>query len=216
MKRTDLLLLLLLVAGGAYSYSVGPAGSARTTSSPAASTRAGAIPPTFFGMRTSANAPWPSVPFGTYRVFHNGTTWDYLAKQGRNKYRTPFGQSTFKTLDQLLEEGARHGVTQVWYTLYGVATWASSNPSDSNCAELPGSCDPPSDLEVTAPCQGPLSGVTTTDCQFKEFMTGFMDHVCSGTAPNKKCKVTAFGCWNEPDADQFWTGTAAQVAQLCA
>jgi hypothetical protein len=105
----------------------------------------------------------------------------------------------------------------VMYTFSSTPVWAARNPH-STCVPShdESDCSPPSDLTVSAPCQGPLQGTVTTDCFFKEFVTGLLDHVCSGKAPNKSCRIVAFSCWNEPNLDGFWIGTYAESAKMCS
>jgi hypothetical protein len=168
------------------------------------------IPPTFFGMHINRpNTPWPDVPFGSLRMLGNMTTWYHLEGQGRGRY-------DWHNLDVWLNLARSHNV-DVMYTFSRTPEWAAVNTHEA-CGPRRDSadCAPPSDLNKTASCQAPLAGVTTTDCQFKEFVTSLMDHVCSGKAPNKSCQIVAYSCWNEPNLDGFWVGTYAESAKMCA
>ncbi|MGD0987856.1 MAG: hypothetical protein ABR874_08600 [Candidatus Sulfotelmatobacter sp.] len=168
------------------------------------------IPPTFFGMHINRpNTPWPNVPFGSLRMLGNMTTWYHLEGAGRGRY-------DWHNLDVWLNAARSHNV-DVMYTFSRTPGWAAVSTHEA-CGPRADSadCAPPSDLMKTAACQAPLAGVTTTDCQFKEFVTSLMSHVCSGTAPNRSCQIVAFSCWNEPNLDGFWVGTYAESAKMCA
>lgn len=168
------------------------------------------IPPTFFGMHINRpDTPWPQIPFGSLRMLGNMTTWFHLEGAGRGRY-------DWHNLDVWLNAARSHNV-DVMYTFSRTPEWAAAD-THAACGPRRGEadCSPPRELETNASCQGPLAGVTTTDCQFKEFVASLMDHVCTGTAPNKSCRIVAFSCWNEPNLDGFWVGTYAQSAKMCA
>ncbi|MGH9431907.1 MAG: hypothetical protein ACRD3T_10220 [Terriglobia bacterium] len=166
----------------------------------------------FFGLDiTSPETPWPSIPFGTLRMWDDHTPWTLVEGGGRNRY-------DWRILDGWVERAQAHHV-DVLYTFGDPPRWAASQP-DHRCGENPrapfGTCTPPIDLYTTSRCQGPLAGVTTTDCMFKEYITALMDHVCSGKAANKNCKIRNYSCWNEPNQDGFWSGSYADLAKLCS
>jgi hypothetical protein len=152
--------------------------------------------------------PWPQVPFGSLRMLGNLTTWFHLEGEGRNRY-------DWRTLDRWLDTAHVNNV-DVMYTFSRTPAWAARN-AHSTCGPSrdEADCSPPSDLGTTAPCQGLLRGTSGTDCFFKEFVTSLLDHVCSGKAPNKSCRIVAFSCWNEPNLDGFWIGTYAESAKMC-
>jgi hypothetical protein len=172
----------------------------------------GPIPLTFFGLDiNSLETPWPPVPFGTIRMFGNLTTWRLIERRGRNQYN-------WRILDAWLERAQKHHMS-VLYTVGDTPAWAAANPEEPcGMGRMPhnGQCSPPSDLYTEAPCQGPLAGVTATNCQFKEFLTSLMNHVCTGKAPNKNCIIHNFSCWNEPNLDAFWEGSYADMARMCS
>src|ERR1700688_116352 len=158
----------------------------------------GPIAPTFFGMHINRlTTPWPSVPFRSLRMLGNLTTWFHIEGDARNRY-------DWRTLDRWLDAARAHNV-DVMYTFSRTPGWAARN-AHSTCGPSrdEADCSPPADLATSAACQGPLQGTTTTDCYFKEFVTSLLDHVCSGKAPNKSCRIVAFSCWNEPNLDGFW------------
>jgi hypothetical protein len=169
-----------------------------------------AIPRTFFGMHINRiSTPWPDVPFGSLRMLGNLTTWFHIEGDARNRY-------DWRMLDAWLEAARAHNA-DVMYTFSRTPAWAARN-AHSTCGPSrdEADCSPPADLNASAPCQGPLRGTTTTDCYFKEFATSLLDHVCSGKAPNKSCRIVAFSCWNEPNLDGFWIGTYAESAKMCS
>lgn len=196
---TLLVLLLVLLSSAQTGHAPNPSNGSR-----------GPIPPTFFGMHINRlTTPWPQVPFGSLRMLGNLTTWFHLEGQGRNRY-------DWRSLDRWLDASRVHNV-DVMYTFSRTPVWAARNPH-STCGPSrdEADCSPPSDLAVAAPCQGPLQGTTTTDCFFKEFVTSLLNHVCTGSAPNKSCRIVALSCWNEPNLDGFWIGTYAESARMCS
>lgn len=96
------------------------------------------------------------------------------------------------------------------YTLSHVPTWANGTG---------GTVAPPTDINTSALCQAPISTVTTTDCQYKEFVTSLMQHACGVTStPGSPlvgvCNLGYVEMWNEFNATNYWTGTATQLAQM--
>lgn len=168
------------------------------------------ISPTFFGMHINRlSTPWPQIPFGSLRMLGNLTTWFHLEGDRRNRY-------DWRMLDGWLNAALVHHV-DVMYTFSRTPAWAARN-AHSTCGPSrdEADCSPPADLATSAPCQGPLQGSVTTDCYFKEFVSSLLDHVCSGKAPNKSCRIVAFSCWNEPNLDGFWIGTYGESARMCS
>lgn len=95
-------------------------------------------------------------------------------------------------------------------------------------ADVPGGCTPgassggkysfagsgyqaPRDLNVSALCQGVLSTTTTTDCQYKEFVTAFMQHICP---TNTTCKIRNFESWNEFSSNGYWDDKYQNLATM--
>src|ERR1700739_768745 len=145
--------------------------------------------------------------------YHNrpccGETWNVLesTRDGFN----------FSPLDSWAEQTQSHG-SLLWYTLNRVPAW--SNGSITPTYPNGNFVDPPSDLNTVAQCKGPLaSAPQTTDCQFKEFMTALMQHVCNvksqpGSPLVGQCYIRYFETWNEYNGDGYWTGTYKQLAVL--
>ncbi len=71
---------------------------------------------------------------------------------------------------------------------------------------------------VNVACQGVLSGSTTTDCQYKEYVTALMQHECHvssqpGTPLIGACDNRNYEMWNEFNA-RSWMGNYQDIAQM--
>ena len=109
---------------------------------------------------------------------------------------TSRGVYNWKNLDTMLNEANTLGV-DVLFTFGKVPGWASSNPTDPNCADgyHAGDCAPPSD-------------VNSGDNYFKEYVTALMQH--TGT------QITYFEMWNEPYNPPYWDGTPEELEIMVA
>jgi PKD repeat protein len=97
---------------------------------------AGTLPATFFGMHINhSNTPWPSVGFGSFRVWDAGASWTTI--------NTSNGVYNWAPLDAWVAKAQANGV-EVTYTFGRTPAWASSNPSNTSCGYGPGECEPPS------------------------------------------------------------------------
>jgi len=119
------------------------------------------------------------------------------------------GTYTFSAIDNFVTNIASHPGTFLIYTDRFVPAWASGGATTIA----------PSDLSVSAACQGVLSGTTTTDCQYKEFVTKFMQHVCGvssqpGSPLVGACSIKVYETWNEMNVGNYWTDTVAKLAQM--
>ena len=97
-------------------------------------------PSKFFGMhihRAAAGTPWPSVPFGTWRLWDAGVAWPQLEPES--------GRWNFQLLDRYVALADQQG-TDILLTLGLTPTWASSHPSESS-AYAPGNAAEPRDLQ---------------------------------------------------------------------
>jgi len=81
--------------------------------------------------------PWPSVSFGSIRLWDTYTTW--------NDLNPSQGHFNWPALDRWLDAAQQHGV-DVIYTFGATPTWASSNPS-GKCDYNPGACYPPANMQ---------------------------------------------------------------------
>lgn len=115
------------------------AGAARAAGSSAAYPTSG-VPVVLFSMHVQSELfsgmPWPSVSFGSMRLWDTHTTWNDLNPS----------PSTFNwpALDRWLDAAQQHGV-DVIYTFGATPTWASSN-STAKCDYNPGACYPPANM----------------------------------------------------------------------
>ncbi len=81
--------------------------------------------------------PWPSVSFGSIRLWDTYTTWNDLNPSP--------GHFNWPALDRWLDAAQQHGV-DVIYTFGATPTWASSNPT-GKCDYNPGACYPMQDWD---------------------------------------------------------------------
>ncbi len=157
----------------------------------------GPIPPTFFGIHRHVHGkkvePWPTVPFGTFRLWDSNTSWAQL-NPSKGKY-------DWEQLDKWFSDLKEHHVEDILYTFGRVPDFASSKPNDGECGYSPGSCDPPSDLKPDG------SG---TDQYWKDFVTAIVTH----SKESHTNHIKYWEVWNEPFHDKVWTGTQAQLVRM--
>jgi PKD repeat protein len=96
-----------------------------------------ALPSTFFGMHINqSKTAWPSVAFGSYRMWDDGTSWALVNPAN--------GVYNWAPIDSWVAKAEQQNV-QLLYTFGRTPVWASSNPTLS-CNYAPGECAPPSDF----------------------------------------------------------------------
>ena len=101
------------------------------------------IPQTYFGMhihRATTTTVWPSVPFGTWRLWDSAVNWLKL-QPGRGVWE-------FGTLDRCLDLAQKHHVV-VLLTLGRTPQWASARPDEAAGSlrnPSPGGAAPPRNL----------------------------------------------------------------------
>ena len=113
------------------------------------------VPATFFGMHQSHVAGCDSAPLdfplfdapaGTFRIWGTCKTQWADMNPASNSF-------DFTGLDELLAALKIKGINDVFISLGSTPNWISSNPTDTVCdranvnGELPGMCDPPTDLK---------------------------------------------------------------------
>jgi hypothetical protein len=171
------------------------------------STKAGNGPPaTYFGFSESDTngGGWPSVSYGMQRF------WDSPPDQWPS-LNTASGVFDFAKLDSDLSLAYSRGTMEGMYTLARTPTWASSNPTDTSCADTSGmgggdgECDPPIDLN---------SDGSGTNAIWKAWITAIASHVNSPGYTATHAHIKYWEIWNEPDAKLFWVGSIAQLARL--
>ncbi len=123
------------------------------------------VPPQYFGMHYVKSQPWPSVPFGSLRLWDTDTRWQQM-----NPAR---GVYDFSTLDDYLALAHAHGLSDVLLVLGGTPNWISSQPVNTWCDYTnvaPGSCAPPADLN---------SDGTGTNQAWRSFVYQLTSHVAA-------------------------------------
>lgn len=99
-----------------------------------------AIPPTLFGLhihRATTTTPWPSIPFGTWRLWDAYVVWSDLEPQK--------GKWDFRTLDKYVSMAEQHHV-EILMPLAMTPPWASERPKEAP-AFRPGSAAPPRNIQ---------------------------------------------------------------------
>lgn len=129
--------------------------------------------------------------------------------QDWEKIETARGTYTFTILDAYIASLSGHAGSFPIYTDRYVPTWASGATH----------ADIPTDLTSSATCQTPLAGVVRLNCQYAEYVTSLMQHVCGvssqpGSPLTGVCTIRVFEIWNEMNVGNYWLGTAAQMAQM--
>jgi len=130
---------------------------------------------------------------------------------------TASGVFDFTNLDSTLATAYSNGVMDGMYTLARTPPWASSNPTDTTCADTTassgggdGECDAPSDLN---------SDGSGANAIWKAWITSIATHVNSPGYTASHAHIKYWEIWNEPDtwfdsSNRFWAGSFAQLARL--
>ncbi|HEX3354142.1 MAG TPA: hypothetical protein VHS34_15085 [Terriglobales bacterium] len=159
-----------------------------------------AVPAQYFGMHLSRSQPWPTVPFGSLRLWDTDTRWQQMNPAS--------GVYDFSTLDSYLALAHSHGLSDVVLVLGGTPSWISSDPLNSACdyaAVASGSCAPPMDLN---------SDGTGTDQAWRSFIYQLVTHVM-GLDAGAYSRIAAYEMWNEfSRTTESWTGSQAQMVRL--
>lgn len=165
------------------------------------------VPASFFNMHMDLmNTPWPSSPIAGQRLWDSGVSWGLV--------NTAKGVYDWTTLDQKLAEAQSHSA-DVLYTLSLTPGWAQCNATTSSpCVQVPG-CANDAESWGGGPgqCYWPgdlnLDG-TGTNQHWKDWVTAVATHsVNSNTA-----HIRYYEILNEPNVDEFWRGTTAQVVRM--
>ncbi|MBS1852375.1 MAG: hypothetical protein JST79_15825 [Acidobacteria bacterium] len=159
-----------------------------------------AVPPQYFGMHLVNSQPWPTVPFGSLRLWDTDTRWQQMNPDN--------GVYDFSNLDAYLVLAKAHGIRDVVLVLSGTPQWASSDPANSTCdyaVFAAGSCAPPADLRADG---------TGSNQNWRNFMSHLAEHI-AGLNSDSYAPVTVFEMWNEfSRSTESWTGTIAQMQRL--
>jgi Putative Ig domain len=147
---------------------------------------------------------WPTVSYGMQRFWDSPPLqWPYL--------NTASGVFDFSALDSDLALAYSQGTMEGMYTLARTPPWATSNPSDTSCADDTGlgggngECDAPIDLN---------SDGSGANAIWKAWITAIATHVNSSGYTVTHAHIKYWEIWNEPDTKIFWAGTIAQLARL--
>lgn len=165
------------------------------------------IPSSYFGLHINApDAPWPSIPFGSLRLWDLGA--GVACPLVRPDPETWRWSGPGHDLDGWLKKAKSHGV-DVMYNLGRTPQWASANPSYAGCgydATGHGQCFAPRDLNADG----------TGDNQiWKDWIEGIAAHV-KGLDPNVYQQNISWEVWNEFSIDRMWNAgnSNAQMARL--
>jgi len=155
------------------------------------------VNPYFFGMTMTGGEvgaePWPVVNFSGIRLWDSDVPWSQLNPAP--------GVYDWRLLNIWMNHAKQNG-QDIMYCFGRVPAWLSSDPSDKFCANEPGSCDPPWDLNPDG---------TGTDQGWKDFVTAIATHAAG--------RIHYWELWNEfpnPKRWHFPTGShgTATVQQL--
>jgi hypothetical protein len=157
------------------------------------------IPRTLFGLDmnffVTTKQPWPSIPFGSLRLWDSATGWAQLNPRK--------GEYDWSQLDKWLSNVAQHDnkIEDVLFTFGRVPQYASSRPNDQSCGYGPGQCAPPSDVDENG---------GGTDQYWKDFVTAIATH----SKNSRGAHIKYWEIWNEPYGPKMWTGTIPQLLRM--
>lgn len=100
----------------------------------------GGIPQSYFGIhmhRATSTTPWPSAPFGSWRLWDAYVAWPSLEPEK--------GKWNFSNLDKYVALAEQHRVSLI-LPLALSPTWASARPSEK-CSYQPGNAAEPRNIE---------------------------------------------------------------------
>jgi hypothetical protein len=158
-----------------------------------------AVPAQYFGIHLVKGQPWPTVSFGSLRLWDTDTRWQQMNPAS--------GVYDFSTLDVYLALAHAHAVPEVVLVLGGTPNWISSDPANAVCdyaSTATGSCAPPADLN---------SDGTGTDQAWRSFIYQLATHTRLNVETYSR--VSAYEMWNEFSRNtESWTGTHAQMVRM--
>jgi hypothetical protein len=152
----------------------------------------GAMGQGLFGLHAhNPNSEWPTVssqtnPFGVVRLWDTGTSWCDVERSE--------GTFDWNLLDQYMAVAQADGV-HVVYEVAQTPGWASSDPTDTSCRSVEGSCDAPADWQT-----------------FDDFMTELVSRYtatgvqrdCPASDPQCHGVISTYELWNEPFNPAEW------------
>jgi hypothetical protein len=120
------------------------------------------VPASFFGMSMTGGEigaePWPTIPFAGIRLWDSEVPWSTT--------NPAQGVYDWRLLDIWMNHAEQNNV-DIDYCFGRVPAWISSDPTDTYCANEPGSCDPPRDLNPDG---------TGTNQAWRDFVTAIVLH----------------------------------------
>jgi hypothetical protein len=105
--------------------------------------RGSTVSDTLFGLHVKGvqQGVWPSIEFGTLRLWDNDTTWAAIEKSP--------GVFDWTTLDTAVATAQKNGVTDILMVLSGTPAWASTSTCQPPaCLPSPGAAGMPRDLAL--------------------------------------------------------------------
>jgi len=142
-----------------------------------------------FGPTTLPGNYWPTVPFGSLRLWDTHTGWPDL-EPSQGAYR-------WDLLNGWLNLAQSHGMTDILYTFGSTAPWAATDATNTTCKYGPGTCTPPSDLDS----QG-----LGSDQMWIDFVTNL--------ATVGKGRIKYYQLWDTPQDPTHWTGNVQQLVRM--
>jgi polysaccharide biosynthesis protein PslG len=186
VKRTALPLASVLVAALAVVGQHQAASASLSWNTKAPRVHTVTVDPKLFGVHDAHLKALSRAGTGSIRLWDTGTTWAQMQPTS--------GAPDFSRLDQIVRDAHANG-TEVTMVVAMTPAWAAPDPSNpAYQTEMP-------DL---AAYKGFL---TTLMGRYKDFQFGPGD---SGRG------IANYQVWNEANIINFWSGTAAQMAQLTA
>jgi hypothetical protein len=158
-----------------------------------------------FSESSTGSSQWPTVSYGMQRF------WDSPPLQWPS-INTAANVFDFSNLDADLALAYTKGATEGMYTLARTPPWATSQPTDTSCNYTNatsgggnGQCYAPSDLN---------SDGSGTNSIWKAWVTAIATHVNDPTYLLTHAHIKYWEPWNEPDTQNFWHGSIAQLARM--
>jgi Glycosyl hydrolase catalytic core len=148
----------------------------------------GPVPEAYFGLHIHhlwQTTQWPSIPFGTWRLWDAHVLWTYLEPAP--------GKYDFSLLDKYVQIAQEHNVELI-LTLEGTPTWASSRPNE---------------VPVHANGAKGAAGVAATP-----LTTSTWEDFLRTVGTRYKGKIRVYEIWNEPMAKPYFSGSPQEMAGL--
>lgn len=192
MVRRLTLLTAAVAASAVVLAGCGGGSSAPASSAPAtqAAPSANAIPATLVGMQVEGVEveAWPSAPFGSLRLWDNGTAWSQI--------ETEKGVYKWDNLDGAIANATAKGMKDILMVLGTTPEWAASKktkpfyPFDPKDPERP-------------------NGANSAPKDMKDW-----DNWVTAVVTRYKGQITSYEIWNEASLKMFFNGKPEQMAEM--